>query len=250
MEFKTIAGGITVVYQVVNSPNPHPKALERMSDHEIDAYLAETYEHKQEVIADYQGQGFLPAFGETLYLGFDTEFDEHPGDPLHPLGLLSIQIHAVGNGGQLAAVYIPASQAFEDRISLDTILDDLIPELLRWGIILEHPRIIVFVGFFARVDLPMFSDFVEFRQALCSVNGRLTTTGPGVPTLICDRKSVDRALQSRQWLADAGRVQVAVRIKFYDVALHAAEKTPLHVLGETIGLRKRKIKPPFHISRQ
>lgn len=234
---------------LVSSENPHPNALERMVDAKRDTYLSEQYEQRQQAIAEAGNRQCIPSIGETLFLGHDTEFQECPDSPLHPLKLQSQQIHAIGIGGQMAATYIPPSDRHEDRVSLSVILDDLIPELLHRGIIINYPKHIVFVGFFDRVDLAMFSDFVHFREALSNVNGRLATTGKGLPRLVCERRSVERTMQARQWLADAGRVVMQVRITFYDVASHAPEKTPLHVLGGLIGIRKRKIKPPFHISR-
>lgn len=250
MELKTIAKGIRVAYRLVTRTNPHPKTLDAMTDAEIDALVAETHEQQQVAIAEASDPNFVPAFGETLNLGYDGEFQDRGDDPLRPLDVLSYQLSAIGVGGQMSVVYIPASGRLEDRLSLREMLADLLPELLRRGIILAYPKTIVIAGFFLRVDCALLADFVDFQPYLGNVGGKLATTDrPVEMELVCRRQDFEGIDKDRQMLLGNGRQYTKVSICFYDIARHAPEKTPLAELGKLIGLRKLAIKKPYSIAR-
>lgn len=249
MELKKTSKGVKVAYRLVTRPNPHPNSLDTMTDAEIDALVAETYERQQFAQAASNDPNFVPAFGEILFLGFDAEFQACSDDPMRPLEVHSYQFNAIGVGGQLSATYMPASGKLEDRLSLQEMLADLIQKALHDGIILSYPKTTVIAGFFLRVDCALLADFVDFRQQLGNVGGKLATTNTPVQMqLVCDRRDFERVEKDRQLLIRHGKQYTKLQICFYDIARHAPEKTPLDALSKLVGLRKRAIKKPFSIS--
>lgn len=249
MELKKTSKGVKVAYRLVTRPNPHPNSIDTMTDAEIDALVAETYERQQFATGAANDPNFVPAFGDILFMGFDAEFQDSGNDSQHPLEVHSYQLTAIGVGGQLSAVYLPPSGRLEDRLSLREMLTDMLPELLRRGIILAAPKTIVVAGFFLRVDCALLADFVDFQQQLGNVGGKLATTDTPVKMqLVCDRRDIERAEKDRQLLLGHGKRYTRLQVCFYDIARHAPEKTPLDELSKLVGLRKRAIKKPFSIA--
>ena len=252
MRLKSLPQGVKAAYRLINHPNPHPDALDRKTDAEIEALIETLYDKKEEAIAGAYDPDFVPAVGQVLIVGYDGEWLEKARywDPLHPLHVLSYQLHAIGVGGQLSAIYFPRSGDVCDRLALVDMLGDLIHEALRRGVILDYPKHVIFVGFFLRVDLALLSDFVHFREQLGNVGGKIATTRRPVSMgLVCDRRELERIDNDRNLYLDRGEHVVKVPITFYDIARHAAEKTPLSELGKVIHLPKKTIKAPFHIGR-
>jgi hypothetical protein len=185
----------------------------------------------------------------VAFVGYDAEWVDLGIGGDNPLGVLSYQFYLVGEGGDMAAVFMPNSTDFQDRLELKEMLEVLFNKALDIGILLEYPAQIVFVGFFLRADLAVLSDLIDFKNELSNVGGKVATIGNKTVGMLCTRKEYERLDNNRAFVFGNMNNVARTQIRFYDIAKHAPEKTPLSALGDLLGLEKLTIADGYSISR-
>lgn len=249
MKIKLLENGSSVTYRFFDSCC-HPEALDHLEDEEIDDLIEKTYETRVEQAANSSDPSQELGQGQITFIGYDAEWVERPNPNGQTLNVLSYQFFLVGVGGEISATFLPASEAFEDRLELQEMLAELLRKALKCGIILDYPAQVVLVGFFLRADLAMLADLVEFKEQLGNVGGKIATTGkPVAMGMACKRLEVERIDKDRRIFCGRRENGCLVHISFYDIAKHAPEKTPLSVLGDLLQLPKLDIPQGYSIAR-
>lgn len=160
-------------FRVYDTATSHPDALTSLSDDELSERITDIYNQRN---ADSMEQactkGLLTGQGGTLYIGYDAEWVENN----HHLRTLSYQFYAVGELGEVAAVFFPPTGRHMDRLALKEMLPAVIEKALETGCIIDYPEQVILIGFFLRADLAMLSDLVEYKTELGNVGGKIATT--------------------------------------------------------------------------
>lgn len=160
-------------FRVYDTGTSHPDALTQLTDDELADRISTIYnQHNADSLELACTKGLLTGQGGTLYVGYDAEWVENN----RHLRTLSYQFFAVGELGEVAAVFFPPSGRHSDRLALQEMLPAVIEKALETGCIIDYPEQVILVGFFLRADLAMLSDLVEYKTELGNVGGKIATT--------------------------------------------------------------------------
>lgn len=178
----------------------------------------------------------IPGKGPAVYIGFDSEFVS--GSKGVDNTVLSLQFYLVGECGVLQRVVYPRGSSREERPSFDKVIVRLIIDAMNEGFILEWPKKVILTGFFLRIDLPAFGDFVKFKSKLENVGGRVSSVKSSVD-IVFDDEDRSKLLNDRTVLAtDPGGMFRTLKVRFVDVGGHVAMGTSLAQIGDLLELPK------------
>jgi hypothetical protein len=235
----------TVVYRLYETSS-HPETLDNLTDVEIDELLYQIDEKQARLLND--DNSLSAALGKVAFVGYDAEWIDLGVGGNNPLGVLSYQFYLVGEGGDMAAVFLPKSTDFQDRLALKDMIDVLFNKALNIGILTAYPAQVVFTGFFLRADLAVLSDLIDFKNELSNVGGKVATVGNKTIGMFCSKKNYERLDSNRRFTLGISNQACYSQLRFYDIAKHAPEKTPLSALGDLLGLEKLTIADGYSIS--
>lgn len=160
-------------FRVYDTATSHPDALTHLSEDELSERIADIYNARNiELMELSSTKGLLTGRGGHLYIGYDTEWREEN----RHLRTLSYQFYAVGELGEVSAVFFPPSGRHIDRLALKEMLPAVIEKARETGCIIDYPEQVILIGFFLRADLAMLSDLVEYKTELGNVGGKIATT--------------------------------------------------------------------------
>jgi hypothetical protein len=188
--------------------------------------------------AEFEKESTRPLIGKgpTVHIGFDSEFV--PGDKEKPNTVLSLQFYLIGEGGIIQRVIYPPNNSKRDRPSFDSTINFLIMEAIEDGVILQWPKQIIICGFFLRIDLPAFGDFVKFKADLENVGGRVASVKHSVDIELNDEDRA-RLLKNRTLFnTDRDGIFRLLKVKFIDLGGHAVMGTSLAQIGDLLELPK------------
>lgn len=235
-------------YALIDGVGAHPRRIGELENAELFSVLSEA--HERDTMARLEREdptGPMFGSGVKMYAGYDAEWTEvMPGH----LQCESYQFYAVGVGGELAVVCYPRSAQVEGRLGLQEMLEAVVVLALDTGVIIEAPREIVLTGHFLRADLAMTRDLPSYKRKLSNIGGKVATTGEAIEFEIFHLgKDVSRLMTPKPVVTYREGVGYVMPTRFVDVGKHAADRTPLEVMGDAIGIPKVVIQAPYRIDR-
>lgn len=233
-------------YALIDSDGAHPQSIGELGNPELNSALSDAFE--RETIARLEREDpSKPMFGTgvKLYIGYDAEWTELlPGY----LQCESYQFYVVGVGGELAVVCYPRTPQVEGRLGVQEMLDAVVNLARETGVIIETPKEIVLTGYFLRADLAMTKDLPSYKRKLSNIGGKLASTGDAIEFEIVHRgKDVNRLMTPKPVVTYQDDVGYVIPTRFIDIGKHAADRTPLEVIGNAIGIPKVVIQEPYRI---
>jgi len=180
---------------------------------------------------------FVNKHGPKVRIGFDSEFTKNPVTGGNDI--LSVQVHLVGDDGELKKIIYPKSGNKADRPNFSRLILNLIMEGLDNGCISEWPSCVIFAGFFLRLDLAAFVDLGDFKNELDSAGGKVSTIGEGIK-FTYDQTGVSMP-RKKTAVASDGAGLFILTTHFIDLGRHVVEGTTLDRIGTWLNLPKLEL---------
>lgn len=187
----------------------------------------------------YQPMTLEWASGETLYAGFDTEYQYSASTGQNEI--ISYQLIGQTQRGLHSLIVYPQSGAKHHRLTFEALVGHLIAEMFEQELLDEVPKQVVVFGHFLRADLTTFSDF--WKNQKTTLRGLRRT----VVSAMQDYGVDVQALGSRKAGKDPHVVEAPsggkyrTQVRFVDTLALSPGGAGLAVIGELIGLPKLEL---------
>ncbi|MBO2568136.1 hypothetical protein I6M39_03855 [Shewanella algae] len=187
----------------------------------------------------YQPMTLEWASGETLYAGFDTEYQYNAITGQNEI--ISYQLIGQTQRGLHSLIVYPKSGAKHHRLTFEALVGHLIAEMFELQLLDEVPAQVVLFGHFLRADLTTFSDF--WKNQKTTLRGLRRTVASAMQDYGVDVQ----ALGARKAGKDPHVVEAPsgekfrTQVRFVDTLALSPGGAGLAVIGELIGLPKLEL---------
>ncbi|PSX17605.1 DNA polymerase [Photobacterium kishitanii] len=179
------------------------------------------------------------ASGETLYAGFDTEYQHNAITGQNEI--ISYQVVGQTQRGQCSVIVYPKSGAKHHRWTFEALVGHVLEQMFEQELLDEVPKQVVVFGHFLRADLTTFSDFwkkqkTTLRGVSRTVTSAMQDYGVDVHAL-CKRKA---GKDPHVVEAPSGE-KYRTKVRFVDTLALSPNGSGLAVIGRLIGLPKLEL---------
>lgn len=187
----------------------------------------------------YQPMTLEWASGETLYAGFDTEYQHNAITGQNEI--ISYQVVGQTQRGQCSVIVYPKSGAKHHRWTFEALVGHLIAEMFEQELLDEVPKQVVVFGHFLRADLTTFSDFWKNQKTTLRGVSRTVTSAMqdyGVDVHALGKRKAGKDPHVVE--APSGE-KYRTKVRFVDTLALSPNGSGLAVIGELIGLPKLEL---------
>ncbi|HIF9182719.1 TPA: DNA polymerase [Photobacterium damselae] len=187
----------------------------------------------------YQPMTLEWASGETLYVGFDTEYQYNAITGQNEI--ISYQTVGQTPRGQCSDIVYPKSGAKHHRWKFEALVGHLIAEMFERELLDEVPKQVVVFGHFLRADLTTFSDFWKNQKTTLRGISRTVTSAMqdyGVDVQALGKRKAGKDPHVVE--APSGE-KYRTKVRFVDTLALSPNGSGLAVIGELIGLPKLEL---------
>lgn len=187
----------------------------------------------------YQPMTLEWASGETLYAGFDTEYQHNAITGQNEI--ISYQVVGQTQRGQCSVIVYPKSGAKHHRWTFEALVGHLIAEMFEQELLDEVPKQVVVFGHFLRADLTTFSDFWKNQKTTLRGVSRTVTSAMqdyGVDVQALGKRKAGKDPHVIE--APSGE-KYRTKVRFVDTLALSPNGSGLAVIGELIGLPKLEL---------
>ncbi|MGR5324836.1 DNA polymerase [Vibrio sp. DNB22_17_1] len=190
-------------------------------------------------VMGYQPMSLEWASGETLYAGFDTEYQHNAITGQNEI--ISYQVVGQTQRGQCSVIVYPKSGAKHHRWTFEALVGHLIAEMFEQELLDEVPKQVVVFGHFLRADLTTFSDFWKTQKTTLRGISRTVTSAMqdyGVDVHALGKRKAGKDPHVVE--APSGE-KYRTQVRFVDTLALSPGGSGLAVIGELIGLPKLEL---------